>query len=129
MNFVDTNYFLRLLLKDNSEQHEIVKRLFLSAAEGKVALFTSTIVIFEIYWVLSAYYEKEKSEIISVLQNILKLTFIRLEESEILQNSILLFQKSNLDLEDCYNLCYAKFHQVVSFNTFDKKLDKEFIKR
>lgn len=35
MIFVDTNYFLRFLLKDNQAQYLQAKELFLSAAQGK----------------------------------------------------------------------------------------------
>lgn len=129
MIFVDTNYFLRFLLNDILEQHKQVKNLFLSGSEGKVDLVTSTIVFFEIYWVISSYYEKEKTEIVGVLKKILRLTFIKLEEREILLNSLILFEKTNLDLEDCYNLYYAKFQKVDSFKTFDKKLEREFSKQ
>ncbi|HUD45031.1 MAG TPA: PIN domain-containing protein [Patescibacteria group bacterium] len=129
MNFIDTNYFLRFLLNDISEQHKTVKELFLSASEGKVALTTSTIVFFEIYWVLGSYYEKEKTEIVEALKNILKLTFIEIEERQILLNSIKLFEKTNLDLEDCYNLYFAKAKKVKLFKTFDKKLDREFVRQ
>ena len=129
MIFIDTNYFLRFLLNDISEQHSLVELLFLKASEGKENLLTSTIVFFEIYWVLSSYYEKEKSEIAEILQKILKLTFIELQEREILLNSLILFKETNLDLEDCYNLYFAKSHRVNSFGTFDKKLEKEFTKQ
>ena len=50
--FVDTNYFLRYLLKDIPEQHEEAKRLFVAAADGKVELMTTSLVFFEVYWVL-----------------------------------------------------------------------------
>ncbi|SRR5258708_540454 len=128
MIFIDTNYFLRFLLNDVSDQHKKVKELFLTGSEGKENLITSTIVFFEIYWVLSSYYEKEKTEIVKVLDNILKLTFIKLDEREILISSIQLFQNANLDLEDCYNLYFAKAQNVKEFKTFDKKLEKEFLK-
>ncbi|MBU3979505.1 PIN domain-containing protein [Patescibacteria group bacterium] len=126
MIFVDTNYFLRFLLNDISEQHKQVKDLFLSGSEGKINLVTSTIVIFEIYWVLSSYYEKEKIEIVKVLEKILKLTFIKLEERDLLLNSLKLFERANFDLEDCYNLYYAKHQKADSFKTFDIPLRFEF---
>ena len=128
MIFIDTNYFLRFLLNDISEQHNLVEKLFLKASEGAENLLTSTIVFFEIFWVLSSYYQKEKSEIVNVLQKILKLTFIELQEREILLNSLILFNETNLDLEDCYNLYFAKLQKVDLFGTFDKKLEKEFTK-
>lgn len=129
MIFIDTNYFLRFLLNDISDQHELVKKLFVEASEGKENLITSSIVFFEIYWVLSSFYKKEKTEIVEILQKILKLTFIRLLDREILINSVTLFGQINLDLEDCYNLYFAKYQKVTLFKTFDKKLEKEFIVR
>lgn len=128
MTFVDTNYFLRFLLKDINDQHLEAKNLFLAASEGKVSLITSIIVFFEIYWVLSSYYERNKVEIANVLGKVLGLSFIKLEEREILFKSLSLFKRTNLDLEDCYNICYAKFNGIRSFKTFDKKLSKEFSK-
>ncbi len=129
MIFVDTNYFIRFLLNDISEQHNLVKKLFTRASEKKVSLISSTIVFFEIYWVLSSYYGKEKSEIVAVLQKILRLTFIELPEREILLSSLILFKEVNLDLEDCYNLFFAKSQKVDTFGTFDKKLGKIFAEK
>lgn len=128
MMFIDTNYFLRFLLNDINHQHLEAKNLFLSASEGKTALITSTIVFFEIYWVLSSYYERNKAETANVLEKVLSLNFIELEEREMLFKSLSLFKKTNLDLEDCYNVYYAKSKGIRSFKTFDKRLDKEFSK-
>ena len=128
MIFVDTNYFLRFLLKDINNQYLEAKNLFFSASEGKTALITSTVVFFEIYWVLSSYYGRNKIETANVLKKVLSLNFIELEERQILFNSLSLFEKSSFDLEDCYNVCYAKSKGIRSFKTFDRKLDKEFDK-
>lgn len=130
MIFVDTNYFLRFLLKDINEQYKEAKQLLISASEGKCDLLTSTVVIFEIYWVLSSYYEKNKSEIVSTLQKLLSLQFITIEERQILLDGIVLFARTGLSLEDCYNICYAKSKVIKQngFKTFDKKLEKEFNK-
>src|SRR3990172_8569866 len=84
MIFVDTNYFLRFLLADNKEQFHEVKPLFGQAAEGRVKLFTSIVVYFEIYWVLSSFYKQDKSETAKTLQQLLEMDFISLEEHEIL---------------------------------------------
>jgi len=129
MIFIDTNYFLRFLLNDISEQHNLVKNLFIKASDGKENLLTSTIVFFEVYWVLSSYYEKEREEIVKTLEKILKLTFIEIEERDILLKSIALFNKTTLDLEDCYNLYFAKSQKAHAFGTFERKLEKEFTKQ
>jgi len=126
MIFVDTNYFLRFLLKDVEKEFRQAGELIRSGAEGKTQLFTSTIVFFEIYWVLSSYYGKNKVQLLNTLEQIIGLEFIFLAERLILQDSLKLFSASNLSLEDCYNLSYAKARKAEGFKTFDKKLAKFF---
>lgn len=126
MIFLDTNYFLRFLLKDVRNQYFQVKQLMVEAAEGKIQLFTSIIVFFEIYWVLSSYYGKNKLRLVETLRQILALEFIQIEERSIVQNALKLFRKKNLSLEDCYNLAFAKHKKAKEFKTFDKKLARFF---
>ncbi len=127
MIFLDTNYFLRYLLNDISPQHLEAKNLFEKGAKGNVLLFTSTIVFFEIFWVLTTSYKKSKKEIIDILNNLLALPFIEVEERQILQDALSNYQNSNLEFEDCYNIAYAKNNNMLSFATFDKKL-KNFLR-
>lgn len=108
MIFVDTNYFLRFLLKDNEKQYRQAQSLFEEATLGKKRLFTSLIVFFEIYWVLSSFYQKKKPEISKVLKDILSLNFIKFENGELLTKTVQFFAKNKLDLEDSYNLVFAQ---------------------
>ena len=126
MTFVDTNYFLRFLLADVSEQHRKAKDLFEDAALGKIKLFTSTIVFFEIYWVLASFYEKDKKQLTKILSDLLLMSFVKLIERDLLKQALEVFTKSNLDLEDSFNLVYAKKKKVRIFKTFDKKLGKKW---
>ena len=126
MTFVDTNYFLRFLIEDNKEQSKIAKELFLEGARGKQQLITSTIVIFEIYWVFKSYYQKSKVEIIKILQKVLTMNFVRIDERDLLQSALNFFKAENLSLEDCYNLVFAKENKIEFFKTFDAKLAKVF---
>lgn len=126
MIFIDTNYFLRLLLKDNQNQYKEARATFDDALLYKNSYFTSTIVIFEIYWVLSSFYEKRKVEIASTLEEILKMTFIKIEERKILIEATKTWEKDNLSFEDCYNIAYAKSRNAKEFRTFDKALSKRF---
>jgi len=137
MIFVDTNYFLRFLLSDIDEQNQLsdideqnqqAKKLFQSAALGKITLFTSLIVFFEVYWVLTSFYKKDKKEVARALKGVLEMSFIKIEERNLLPEVIGLFEKSDLGLEDTFNLAFAKKEKASSFKTFDIKLDKAFAK-
>lgn len=125
MIFVDTNYFLAWLLEERNEQHRQAKELFKSAAEGKKKLVSSLIVFFEIYWVLSSFYAKKKAAIVKVLNNLLKLSFIKWENQVLLVEAVSIFTATNLDLEDSYNLALIKKKKIKSVKTFDKQLLKK----
>lgn len=127
--FVDTNFFLRFLLKDIHHQHPKTKELFLKGAKGEVQLFTSIIVIFELYWVLTSFYRKNKQKITKILQELLKLKFIELKEREAMAKATQIFSSTNLDLEDSYNLTYALRENAKQIATFDKKLEMAFKKK
>lgn len=126
MIFVDTNYFLRFLLADVTAQHAESKILFLAAAEGKKTIFTSTIVIFELYWVFTSFYRKNKNDVASVLEQILAMYFVVIAERDILKDAIALYKKSTFDLEDAYNIVFSKAKGAKEFKTFDKKILRAF---
>lgn len=127
MIFIDTNYFLRFILKDNQTQYLEAKRLFLEAARGEIELTSSSIVFFEIHFVLKSYYGKDKKLIVDILSKILNLN-IFFPEKKLLQASLSLLEHSPVGLEDCHNLICAKILNVEEFKTFDIKLNKEFKK-
>lgn len=122
--FIDTNYFLRLLLKDNLNQFKLVKNFFRNAVIEEMDLYTSAVVIFEIAWVLSSFYKKKKSMVIEFLNKILTIEFVHIENREIIINSVSLYGLSNLELEDCYNVSFYKEKSLQEFATFDKKILK-----
>ncbi|PIV37526.1 hypothetical protein COS31_04290 [Candidatus Roizmanbacteria bacterium CG02_land_8_20_14_3_00_36_15] len=127
--FVDTNYFLRLLIKDNKNQYNAAYELFNSAIDGKIHLDTTVIVFFEIYWVLASFYKKNKQVVTKFLEKILKMDFVEIENREILVEAIDVFRKYSLDLEDCYNIVFYKKNNLEKFASFDKKVRKILFKK
>ncbi len=127
MTFVDTNYFLRFFLGEPYDQHVEAKELFQKAARGDGELGTSVVVFFEVYWVASSFYRLEKEKIREFLDNILKMEFIRLENRALLSEALSLYRDTSFDLEDAYNLVYARASGAKEFATFDVKLKKKFV--
>lgn len=127
MIFVDTNYFLRFVLQDNELQYLEAKKLFLEAAKGKIELITSSVVFFEIHFVLKSFYKKDKSFLVEILSRVLNLSIV-FPEKQLLQASLNFYEKSAVGLEDCYNIAFSKMVGVSEFKTFDLKLGKEFEK-
>jgi len=128
MIFVDTNFFLRFLIKDEKRLYQEAKQFFLQAEENKVILSTNLIVIFEIYWVLKSFYRKKRRTVARILTDILKLDFIYFPERDLVKAALQLFVSTNLDLEDCYHLVYAFDVQAEDLATFDRQLKKWFLK-
>ena len=126
MIFVDTNVFLRLLLEDNDRQSKEAKLLFERASEGKAIIFTSLVVFFEIYWLFKGLFKKNKEEVCTILNNLLEMKFLIFAEHGIFERAIDIYRKTNLDLEDSYNLAYAISNKATEFKTFDKILLKRF---
>lgn len=124
MIFIDTNYFLRLVLADKKDYYQQAKKLFQSGALGKLKLFTSVVVFFEVYWVLASFYKKKKKELAKILSDLLKMKFIKWQNREILEEALEIYEESALDLEDSFNLSYARAKKATDFKTFDKKLMK-----
>lgn len=122
--FVDTNYFLRLLLKEDGKQFNRVYSLFQKAIKNEVNLCTSVVVLFEIYWVLSSFYKHNKLRVCQYLEKILAMSYIEIEKRETFTYALFIYKKNALDLEDCYNLAIGKIFAVDEFASFDKKLLK-----
>lgn len=127
MIFVDTNFFLRFLLKDIESQYQEAKNLFLQAGREEEELFSSTVVFFEVFWVLQSTHKKDKQTLIDKSDKLLRLN-VEFDDHQLLIESVNLFNKLSLSLEDCYNLAIAKAREVKEFRTFDIKLAKEFEK-
>jgi predicted nucleic acid-binding protein len=126
VTFIDTNYFIRCLRDDIPEQTAVAESLLFDVASGVEEAFTSVIVLFEIYWVLSSFYQYDKTKISQTLNLILSMDFIELPERVRLDAALKMFGQTNLDLEDCYNLVYAREQKSTDFATFDKKLLRHY---
>ena len=126
MVFVDTNYFLRFLLDDVDAQHQEAKRLFVDAAQGRIKLFTSVVVFFEIYWVLHSVYGKQKDELKEVLESVLQMRWVKFQHGELLKEAVTRLSELNYDLEDAFNLVYAQGKGAEEFKTFDVKVGRKF---
>ncbi len=124
--FVDTNYFLRFFLNDNTQHHDKAQLLFTQAAQGTIALITSPVVFFEIEWVLSSTYQKNKQDCRVVLERILEMDFIQIPNKELLRTTLSIFSDHSIELVDAHHIAFSHKHGVSQLYTFDKKLQKVF---
>ena len=128
MIFVDTNYFVRFFVNGETEQGKLVKKLFEEGASKRAELSSSSVVFFEIYWLMKSIYGKKKDGLFAILRDILAMSFIKWESGKILTEAVELMKKTNYDLEDAYNLIYAKSVGSDELASFDSKLQKAWKK-
>ena len=60
-----------------------------------------------------------------VLNNLLKLSFIRWVKRGLILEALDTFSQTNLDLEDSYNLAFIRKNKIKAVKTFDKQLQKK----
>jgi predicted nucleic-acid-binding protein len=120
---LDTNGFLRFLLNDIPKQSEEVSKLLTKAKSKKIEIFVPQIVIFEIEFALDKYYKFPKIEIIDKLSVLLSTSYLKIQDVNVFQETLILFSDKNVDFVDCFLMCYAKSKNTTLF-TFDKNLKK-----
>jgi len=120
---VDTNVFLRFLLKDNTSLYKKAESIFLKAKTGKVKLFVPSIVIFEISFILNSTYKFAKEEIIHNIESLLSTDYLIIDDLTIFHQAIALYKTSSNSFADCFILAKSKLEGCQLF-TFDKKLSK-----
>ncbi len=118
--YIDTNYFLRLVLQDNLEQCLIVNNIFAEATKNKLHLYTSSLVVCECEWVLKSFYKFTKDNLIETLSKILSVRSIEFQDFDCLKVAVSNMQNNNLGLEDNYHIAYCLVKKM-DFESFDKK--------
>lgn len=124
MRFLDTNIILRYLTLDNPSKAQKCETLFQRAASGKEVLFTSTLVIAEVVWVLEKAYKLSKTEISGLIQKILNTPHIECDEKDILMAAAGLYQLKNIDFIDAYNAVLMRAQKIEAIYSYDTDFDK-----
>ncbi len=126
--FVDANYFLSYFLNRDLSQQLTVIKLFEKASQNEIKLITSTLVVFEVYWTLRSFYKLPFSVVKKTIVQLIKMSFIDINDRDILMQALVIFTSYSVGLEDCYHQIYAKYNQANSIATFDQKLKSSFKK-
>jgi predicted nucleic-acid-binding protein len=119
--FIDTNLFLRYLTNDVPVQADAVEALLQRAANGKINLVTTSVVIAEIVWTLESYYELEKKEIQEMVFGILNTHGLAVMESDLVLQAIVRYVDKNVDYIDAFNAAWMVKNNVEKIYTFDQK--------
>ncbi len=121
--FVDTNIFLRYLIKDNPAKYERCREVFKKAIEGEVFLFSSEMVIAELIWTLLSYYRVPKAEVIEKVSIIISTQNLHTANKAIIADSLVLYSRENIDFIDAYNAVFMKSNSLAKIYSYDEDFD------
>jgi len=130
MYFIDTNIFLRVLLKDNEGFFKECSKVLNLIRNDEIQAFTSTLVLSEMEWVLRGFYKFEKQKVIEGLEGIIKLKNLKVIDKFNFQLALDIFRKNNVKFIDTLLASNLKiFKKEVTIISYDKDFDKIGVKR
>lgn len=128
--FVDTNIFLRYLTKDDPSKYDMCREVFKKAVKGEIALATSGMVIAELIWTLSSYYNVPKACVIEKVSIVVGTESILIPDKDIIADALVIYSRKNIDYIDAYNAVFMKYHGVDEILSYDRDFDRiEDVKR
>ena len=122
MRGLDTNLLMRYLVADDAKQLATVEELLDDSQRDREPLFLSAIVLCEVVWVLSAYYNQPKTQIVRTLEEILSMAHFRIEYDAVARHSLDLFRNGKGDFSDYLIAGICRQNGCRDFVTFDRAL-------
>jgi predicted nucleic acid-binding protein len=126
MNFIDTNIFIRYLVKDDHDKAEACFRLFEKAKTSEVELFTSESVIAEVVFVLSSkrLYNLSHQDIRVRLYPILYLPGLKMSNRRQYLRALDIYGNNNIDFEDALSIATMEEKKISQIYSYDEDFDK-----
>lgn len=123
--FIDTNIFVRYLVKDNPQQLLRAKKLIEDIEQNKVNGLISLLVVNETLWILENYYDLKRNNFIPAFMHLLALKNVKIIEvkKEIILNVLAKMQLRKIDFTDLYLAEIAKSRKIASFDKDFEKLN------
>ncbi|MFQ5800110.1 MAG: PIN domain-containing protein [Candidatus Hydrothermarchaeales archaeon] len=123
--FLDSNIFLRAILRDDKKKAAHCLKLFEKVDRGEVGAATSTLVLNEILWVLEGY-KVERKEIAERLDAIARsnLEILGTKDSSIVLESLAYYRDLEVDFIDALNACIARENEIQMIVTYDSHFEK-----
>lgn len=122
--FLDTNILLRHFLQDHPVQSAKATKFLLEVEQGKIKVYTSDLVIFEVVFTLQRTYRLSKNKVQEAILPLLLLPGIKLNGKRIYKKVFELYVEKNLPFADAYHIALMeklKINQVISF---DREFDR-----
>ncbi len=121
--FIDTNVFLRIIVKDDQKKVADCEKLIELIKLQKIKAFTSNLVLAEIVWTLLSFYKIQKEVVVKILSAILGIKNLKIDDSMHSLNAISLYTQNNVKFIDCL---ISSNPQIASHDMKVVSYDKDF---
>lgn len=121
---VDTNIFLRYLVIEDEEKAERCRALFERAVAGEERLYSTSLVMAELVWVLQRVYGWERGEIAESLAFILNTRNLHFAEAGMLLAALETYAQSGVDFIDAYHAALLEERDETRLYSYDEDFDK-----
>jgi len=123
---IDSNVFLRFLLRDIEDQFQQSKEVIESIQRGETVGNISILVINELIWILETYYGLKRTIYVPKILKLLLLEHMKVIEirKEDLKKVLEKFQKQKFDFTDIYLSSMVDPNTVISFDKDFQKIRK-----
>lgn len=124
---IDTNVFIRFLIKDLPDQFKKAQEVFERIEKGEIKGLVSVLVINETVWVLENYYELKRKIYIPQLLKLLLIRQIKIIEikKDLIIRILQKMEKQKFDFTDFYLAQIAKDKKIFSFDKDFQKITRE----
>jgi len=122
--FLDSNIFLRFLIKDNRQMAKETKALFEAIEKGKIKAETDLIILVEIIWVLSSFFKIDREKIFEYISLLLKLKNFIIKDEEIISQALDFYRKTSVDFIDAFCASFVLRKKINFLCSYDKDFDK-----
>lgn len=98
---IDTNVFVRYLVRDEPQQFEKARRLIKRESDRNEPVLVSLLVLLETEWVLRSRYGLSKPEILSAFSAMLDVTDLTIEDEPSVEHALYSWKDSGAEFADC----------------------------
>ena len=118
--FMDSNVLLRHLTGDPEDQASSATRFL---AESRVLLLAD-LILAEVAFVLSSYYEAPRPQVATALRAILAFPAVRVADSALLHRAVEIYEFDRLHFAEAYIVASAERSGVGVVASFDRAIDR-----
>ncbi|MFZ2202593.1 MAG: PIN domain-containing protein [Microgenomates group bacterium] len=123
--FIDTNVFLRVLIKEDPESFNAGLELLGKVKKGSLKAVTSSLVLAEIGWTLSSFYKFEKEDVVRSIRSIIGLHGLVIVDKVDWLYALDSFSRKKVKLIDCLIASRKEIREKKwTVVTYDKDFEK-----